>query len=143
MQKLLRLEAMSEDQLKALLASLKDDANLREKLKGLEDLDAVVAVAQEAGFSINKEALLRYQANQSTALGDEDLEKMAGGQFIEPGDQGGFCFMEASYELTVIACTQWDQDPNFWHQPGESVSQESFDPGLSISLDGGSEDWHK
>ena len=36
------LRAMSEEQLAALLAKLKDDAGLQEKLKGVADLDAAV-----------------------------------------------------------------------------------------------------
>ncbi len=45
---------MSEEQLSALLAKLKDDAGLQEKLKGAADLDAAVAMAKEAGFDVSK-----------------------------------------------------------------------------------------
>ena len=71
---------MSEEQLKALLAKLKDDARLQEKLKGAADLDAFVALAQEAGFDVSKADWLRYQANQMLELSDEDLEGVAGGK---------------------------------------------------------------
>ena len=71
---------MSEEQLAALLAKLKDDAGLQEKLKGAADLDAVLAIAKEAGFDISKAAWLRYQANQTLELSDEELENVAGGQ---------------------------------------------------------------
>ena len=50
---------MSEEQLAALLAKLKDDAVLQEKLKGAADLDAVLAIAKEAGFDVSKADWLR------------------------------------------------------------------------------------
>ena len=70
---------MSEEQLSALLAKLKDDAGLREKLQGAGDLDAALALAKEAGFDVSKAALLKYQANQTLELSDEELEDVAGG----------------------------------------------------------------
>ena len=70
---------MSEEQLAALLAKLKDDAGLQEKLKGAADLDAVLAIAKDAGFDISKAAWLRYQAKQTIELSDEELEVVAGG----------------------------------------------------------------
>ena len=70
---------MSEEQLAALLAKLKDDAGLQEKLKGAADLDAVLAIAKDAGFDVSKAAWLRYQANQTLELSDEELEGVAGG----------------------------------------------------------------
>ena len=48
------IQAMSEEQLTALLAKLKEDAGLQEKLKGAADLDAAVALAKEAGFDVSK-----------------------------------------------------------------------------------------
>ena len=73
------LQAMSEEQLAALLAKLKDDARLQEKLKGAPDLDAAVAMAKEAGFDVSKADWLKYQANQTLELSDEELEGVAGG----------------------------------------------------------------
>jgi predicted ribosomally synthesized peptide with nif11-like leader len=70
---------MSEEQLSALLAKLKEDAGLKEKLKGAEDLDSAVALAKEAGFDVSKADWLKYQPNQTLELSDEDLEKVAGG----------------------------------------------------------------
>jgi predicted ribosomally synthesized peptide with nif11-like leader len=75
----LPLLVMSEEQLAALLAKLKDDAGLQEKLKGAADLDAVLAIAKDAGFDVSKAAWLRYQANQTLELSDEELEEVAGG----------------------------------------------------------------
>ena len=70
---------LSEEQLSALLAKLKDDAGLQEKLKGAADLDAAVAMAQEAGFDVSKADWLRHQAKQTLELTDEELEVVAGG----------------------------------------------------------------
>ena len=74
---------MSEEQLSALLAKLKDDAGLREKLKGAADLDAAVAMAKEAGFDVSKADWLRHQAKQTLELSDEELERVAGGDCYE------------------------------------------------------------
>jgi predicted ribosomally synthesized peptide with nif11-like leader len=74
---------MSEEQLSALLAKLKEDTSLQEKLKGAADVDAVVAMAQEAGFDVSKADWLRHQAKQTMEqtmeLSDEELESVAGG----------------------------------------------------------------
>jgi len=70
---------MSEDQLAALLAQLKEDEGLQEKLKGAADLDAAVALAKEAGFDVSKADWLKYQAKQTIELSDEELEGVAGG----------------------------------------------------------------
>ena len=70
---------MSEEQLSALLAKLKEDAGLQEKLKGAGDLDAAVALAKEAGFDVTKADWLKYHARQTLELSDEELEGVAGG----------------------------------------------------------------
>jgi predicted ribosomally synthesized peptide with nif11-like leader len=70
---------MSEEQLTALLAKLKDDAGLQEKLMAAADLDAALAMAKDAGFDVSKAAWLRYQAQQTLELSDEELEGVAGG----------------------------------------------------------------
>jgi predicted ribosomally synthesized peptide with nif11-like leader len=71
---------MSEEQLAALLAKLKDDAGLQEKLEGAADLDAAVALAKEAGFDVTKANWLKYQTKQTLELSDEELEGVAGGR---------------------------------------------------------------
>ena len=71
---------MSEEQLSALLAKLKDDAGLREKLQGAADLDAALALAKEAGFDVSKADWHKYQAQQAIELSDEELEGVAGGR---------------------------------------------------------------
>ena len=76
---------MSEEQLTALLAKLKEDAGLQEKLKGAADLDAAVALAKEAGFDVSKADWLKYQAKQTIELSDEELEGVAGGAGCQQG----------------------------------------------------------
>jgi predicted ribosomally synthesized peptide with nif11-like leader len=71
--------AMSEEQFTALLAKLKDDAGLQQKLNGAADLDAALAIAKEAGFDVSKADWLEYQANQTLGLSDEELEGVTGG----------------------------------------------------------------
>ena len=70
---------MSEEQLTALLAKIKKDAGLQEKLKGAADLDAAVALAKEAGFDISKTDWLKYQSEKLFELSEEELEGVAGG----------------------------------------------------------------
>ncbi len=68
--------AMSEEQLKAFLESVKADAGLQEKLKAAADAEAVVAIAKAAGFVISAEEL----KNRSQAeISEEELEAVAGG----------------------------------------------------------------
>ena len=70
---------MPEEQLKAFLEAVKSDVGLQEKLKGAADLDAALELVKEAGFDVSKADLLRYQANQTLELSDEELEGVAGG----------------------------------------------------------------
>lgn len=75
---------MSEEQFSALLAKLKEDTGLQEKLKDVADLDAALAMAQEAGFDVNKADWLSYQAKHPMGLSDDELENVAGaGQPID------------------------------------------------------------
>jgi predicted ribosomally synthesized peptide with nif11-like leader len=90
---------MSEEQLSALLAKLKEDTSLQEKLKGAADLDAVVAMAQEAGLDVSKADWLRYQAKQTLELSDEELESVAAGVAGPFTDCGG--------SLPWVECGAW------------------------------------
>ena len=74
---------MPEEQLAALLAKLKEDAGLVEKLKGAADLDAFLAIAKEAGFDVSKADWLKYQEKQTLELDEEELEGMAGGRISD------------------------------------------------------------
>ena len=86
---------MSEEQLAALLAKLKDDAGLQEKLRIAADLDAAVALAKEAGFDVSKADWLKYQAKQTIELSDEELEGVAGGVAGGGISEGGWRFCES------------------------------------------------
>ena len=81
---------MSEEQLAALLAKLKDDAGLQDKLKGAADLDAAISLMKESGFDVSKADWLKYQAKQTVELSDEELD----------GVSGGTCF-------TGSTCSNW------------------------------------
>ena len=63
---------MSEEQLKAFLEKVKGDTSLQEKLKAAADFDAVLAIANEAGFMISADDV-------RTEISDSELEGAAGG----------------------------------------------------------------
>ena len=69
---------MSEEQLKAFLEKVKSDTSLQEELKGAADVDAVIDIAKEAGFSISAEEINAAQSSPQE-LSDEDLEGVSGG----------------------------------------------------------------
>ncbi len=69
---------MSEEELAVLLAKLKEDAGLQDKLKGAGDLDAAVAIALEAGFDLSKADWFKVQASQILEMSDEELAGVAG-----------------------------------------------------------------
>ena len=67
---------MSEEQLKAFWEAIQADTGLQQKLQGVTEPDAVVAIAKEAGFMISTEELQRARAE----ISDEELEGVAGGR---------------------------------------------------------------
>ncbi len=67
---------MSEEQLKAFLEKVKADASLQEKLKAAADVEAVIAIAKVAGFTITSNDLSETQSEMS----EEELEAVAGGK---------------------------------------------------------------
>ncbi len=79
------LGAMSEEQLSALLAKLKEEGATGET----HDLDAVVALAKEAGLDVSKADWLKYQAKQALELSDEEVEELYGGNGPPGGGVGG------------------------------------------------------
>jgi len=81
---------MSEEQLTALFAKLKDDAGLREKLQGTADLDAALALVKEAGFDVSKAEWLKAQATKTLELSDEELSAIAGGK--QASTNGNTCY---------------------------------------------------
>ena len=70
---------MSETQLNELLAQLKGDSLLQEKLAKAEDIETSLNLIKEAGYEISKDDWLNYQANQSLELSDDSLEDVQGG----------------------------------------------------------------
>ena len=70
---------MSEEQLKAFLEKIKGDTSLQEKLKAAADVDAALAIAKEAGFSITADDLKNAQSEVS----EEELENVAGGSQLK------------------------------------------------------------
>ena len=66
---------MSDEQLKAFMEAVKEDAELQEKLMAAGDSLAVVAIAKKAGFVISAEELQRVQAE----VQEEELEGVFGG----------------------------------------------------------------
>ena len=64
---------MSEEQLKAFIEKVKADTSLQEKLKAAADVDAALAIAKDAGFSVSVDD---WQVKE---LSDEELEGAAGG----------------------------------------------------------------
>jgi len=94
---------MSEEQLSALLAKLKDDAGFQEKLKGAADLDDAVAIAKEAGFDVSKADWLRRQAKQTLELSDAELESVAGGD-AKPNTQDATCI--GGYPTVGVCCNE-------------------------------------
>ena len=81
---------MSEEQLAALLAKLKEDGGLREKLQGAGDLDAAMALAKEAGFHVSKADWIKHQAKRALELSDVQLEGVAGGAVSPLGTWTGY-----------------------------------------------------
>ena len=65
---------MSEEQLKAFLEAVKSNESLQERLKAAGDIDAVVKIAEEAGFTISSDELKVAQSN----LSELELEAIAG-----------------------------------------------------------------
>ena len=66
---------MSEEQLKAFVEKVKADTSLQEKLKAAADVDAVVAIAKKAGFSVSAGDLKSAQSE----ISEEELEGVAAG----------------------------------------------------------------
>ena len=87
---------MSADQLTAFWEAVEADASLQEKLSASTDgeidtpieVDAVIAIAKDAGFSITAGDLLKADAQAILELNDDELQEVAGGLWGIPGTQG-------------------------------------------------------
>ena len=73
---------MSEDRLDAFLKALETDEGLQQKMLAAEDLEAAVAVANEAGYEITIPDWLRRQAQETLKLNDDEVLEVAGGRLI-------------------------------------------------------------
>lgn len=86
---------MSEAQLSAFISALKADVGLQERLKSAKDLDGAVTIAKECGFAINKDALLKYQAQFTTELSDDEVAGVAGGLHVQGANWEQVSFYES------------------------------------------------
>ena len=66
---------MSEEQFKAFWEAIQADTALQQKLQGVTDPDAIVAIAKEAGFSISADELKKTQSE----ISEDQLEGVTGG----------------------------------------------------------------
>ena len=78
---------MSEEQLNAFLVKVKTDTSLQVKLKAAANSDAVLTIANEAGFMISADDWKNAQSKLK--LSEEELEGVAGGFCTGCGDGGG------------------------------------------------------
>ncbi len=69
---------MSEQKLNAFLAAVKADPSLQEKINAATDSDAVVAIAQAAGFFVSVDTIKESRPSLQD-LSDSELEGVAGG----------------------------------------------------------------
>ena len=78
---------MSQEPLKAFLEKVKADTSLQQKLKAATDADTVVAIANEAGFSISAGDL----KNAQPKISQKELEGVAGGTCTMEGMRSTWC----------------------------------------------------
>ena len=88
---------MSEEQLKAFLAAVKEDAGLQEKLKSVSSFQEIVDIANNAGHPGLNAAITSAKYD----LSDEDLESTSGGTLTASG-----------YDpiSTIVALNNWMND---------------------------------
>lgn len=71
---------MSEEQVRAFLAAVEADIALQERLKAALDVDAVVAIAKEAGFVVSADELKRsWGWQEEVSISEAELELVAAG----------------------------------------------------------------
>ena len=80
---------MPEEQFKAFLEKAKGDTSLQEKLKAAADVDAVIAIAKEEGFSFSADEI---NNTQSRELSEEELEGVAGSWKAWPSFRKKSCY---------------------------------------------------
>ena len=78
---------MSEEQLKGFLEAVAADAELQEKLKAATDAEAVVAIAEAAGFVVSAEELEALVLQVQAEISEEELQGVAGGLLSHPEEK--------------------------------------------------------
>ncbi len=70
---------MSQKDLEAFMAKVKNDKSLQEKLKGAKDANAVAAIATAAGWAVTGAEFVRHNAKMTSEMSDVELDAVAGG----------------------------------------------------------------
>jgi len=96
---------MLEEQLLALVAKLKDDGSLREKLRSASSSKNFAKIVKEAGYDVSHEVWLNYVATELIAISDEELEGVVGGT-DESWAQPGKCY-DYSHERMANTKCDW------------------------------------
>lgn len=77
---------MSSENIQEFVDMIQADNSLFEKLID-SDMDQFLEIAKEKGFEFTEADLLRYQANASLGLSDDQLSEVLGGRLIENRDK--------------------------------------------------------
>ena len=83
---------MSEEQLKAFIAKVKDDQSIQDKLKAAKTPEDVVGIAKEHGHE--------FTADNVAELSEEELEGVAGGRSRTVSQPG--CGVGTLLELCAV-----------------------------------------
>ena len=75
---------MPDDQLGAFLEAVKANPGLVEQLRGATTVEANVAIAKAAGFTITPEDIVKVHSRKHD-LADEEIENVAGGAKVGCG----------------------------------------------------------
>lgn len=71
---------MSKEAIKKFQEEAKSNKDLQEQIvEAGSDVDKIVSIANNAGFSFTKEELLQFSEEAKSQLSDDDLDKVAGG----------------------------------------------------------------
>jgi predicted ribosomally synthesized peptide with nif11-like leader len=87
---------MSQQQLSALIAQLKEDPGLRKSLGAAPNLDSAIVISREAGFDVCKDDWNKYQSELTSTLSDAELESVTGGK---------------NNAITKVSCDKYCPDP--------------------------------
>ena len=92
---------MSDEQLNAFLKKAKENTKLQQEIEAAPNLEAVVSIAKNAGFSIELDELKNSAFETSSDLSEEELEGVAGGKVCvmagtKGGGRGDICIMAAT-----------------------------------------------